>query len=77
MDTRVDSVKIIEDEITPIHPALDFTKDLAVVVVPLPTQRLVSDKNNNIDLTVQQEYWVITDKKEKFLFGHNAFRSHS
>ncbi len=66
MDTKIDGVKIIEDEITSIHPALDFTKDLAIVTIPLPTQRLVGDKNKNIDLTIQQEYWVVTDKKEIF-----------
>ncbi|MBM3254238.1 MAG: hypothetical protein FJZ16_08295 [Candidatus Omnitrophica bacterium] len=66
MDTKIDRVKIIEDEIIPIHPALDFMRDLAIITIPLPTQRLVGDKNKNIDLSVQQEYWVVTDKKDFF-----------
>lgn len=69
MDTRIDKVRIIEDEISPIHPALDFTKDLAVIAIPLPTQRLVGDKDKNIDFAIQQEYWVVTDKKEIFPLG--------
>jgi hypothetical protein len=38
MDTKIDKVKIIEDEITPIHPALDFVEDLGIITIPLPTQ---------------------------------------
>jgi hypothetical protein len=70
MDTKIDEVKIIEDEIAPIHPALDFTKDLAIITIPLPTQRLSAGKDKEINLTVNQDFWVITDKKEYFPFNN-------
>lgn len=65
MDIKIEKVKIIEDEINSIHPALDFTDGLAIITLPLPTQRLAGDKND-ISLTVQQEYWTVTSKKEIF-----------
>lgn len=68
MKTKVDDAKIIEDEILPIHPALDFTTDLAIITVPLPTQLLTSNKDDSVSMTVEQKYWVVTDKKEVFRF---------
>jgi hypothetical protein len=65
MSTEVNKSKILEEEIIPIHPALDFTKDLAIITIPLPTQRLVGNKDK-LELIIQQEYWVVTNKKEIF-----------
>jgi len=59
--------KIIEEELTPIHPALDFTDNLAFVTIPLMCM-IPEVKGGKQENKPKPIYYTITSEKEKFIF---------
>ncbi len=63
-------VRVVEGELTKIHPALDFANGLAIVAVPLQTEI-----NENGSKETSFKYWLITSKREKFLLSNEELLS--
>ena len=67
------NIKIIEEELNPLCPALDFTDDLACVTVRLPIKTL-RKKGNKQEEVIEPGYYTITSQKEGFFLTSKELR---
>lgn len=58
---------IIEEELTPIHPALDFTDNLAFTTIPIMCIVPEIKKGKQEDRPPEPVYYTITSQKEMFV----------